>query len=143
MRSRKVLLGWLCITGLVYAGAVYATIDGDAKAKSQQAIVFNNRTAADTLETIRVNGLHGNITFTIKITGITVADTCYAVLEGSLDDSTYVNLDDNGDTQTFTSNGTWSMSYDLLSAWKFIHIAYPRMADSLTVKTKAFISVKE
>ena len=127
---------------LAVAGA-QAVINGDAKAQGQQAIIFPQLTAADTLETVWVKGLHREITFQIKISGITAGDTLYAQLQGSLDDSTYVNLDDTGATQAFAADGTWSMTYDLLTSWKYVRIAYPMFSGTLTVNTKAFISSKE
>jgi hypothetical protein len=135
------LIGVLCLAGAtVCARPGRAAIDGTPKANQYIPVVFTARTAADTLETIKAVGGHPEITVQLKVTGITAGESLYVQLMGSVDDSTFTNLDPEGEDFIITSDGTWAMNYDLLASCPYIQIAYRRMVGTMSVVAKAFIA---
>jgi hypothetical protein len=143
-RLAYLIIGVMCLVGTaVCARHGGATIDGASKANQYSVIVFPTKTAADTLETIKVFGGHNELTAQLKVTGITAGESLYVQLMGSLDDSTYTNLDSEGDDYIITSDGTWALNYDLLASCPYVQIAFRRVVGTMSVAAKAFIAPRE
>ncbi len=109
-QSMVALLALAIITLLLaFATWAWSDIEGSKFAQQQLPIVFRSYDIGDTTATINVKGVWSVITATYSISSIT--DTVFAQLQGSNDNSSWVNLDADGDTLAYMEDGSYGASY--------------------------------